>query len=62
MYVIIKEMMNQNGIYVNVILVNSQSEIWEFETFDEAEKMRQIFETNSDSGYTYKVKKIGNEI
>lgn len=62
MYVIIKEMKNQNGIYVNVILVNSQSEIWEFETFDEAEKMRQIFETNSDSGYTYKVKKIGNEI
>jgi len=59
MYVIIKEMPNQNGIIVNVILINSQSEVWEFDSFDEAEKVRTVFEANSDSGYKYTVKKIG---
>ena len=59
MYVIIKEMPNQNGIIVNVILINSQSEVWEFDSFDEAEKVRSVFEANSDSGYKYTVKKIG---
>ena len=62
MYVIIKEMTNQMGIKIHVILINSQCEIWEFDTYEEAEEMRKVFEANSDSGYKYTVKKIGNEI
>ena len=59
MYVIIKEMVNQKGIKVNVILINGQSEIWEFDTYEEADEMRTIFQNNSDSGYKYIIKKIG---
>lgn len=59
MYVIIKEMLNSKGIIINVILTDAQSEVWEFDTFEEADKMREMFQSNSDSGYNYKVKKIG---
>ena len=55
-------MTNQNKVKIHVIIINSQSEIWEFDTYEEAEEMRKVFEANSDSGYTYTVKKIGNEI
>jgi len=59
MYVIIKEISNSKGIKINVILVDSYSEVWEFDSFEEADKMRTVFEANSDSGYKYTVKKIG---
>lgn len=59
MYVIIKQIWNSKGVIVNVILINAQSEIWEFDTYEEADKMREIFQSNSDSGYKYEVKKIG---
>jgi hypothetical protein len=62
MYVIIKEMTNNMDIKIHVILINSQCEIWEFDSYEEAEQMRKVFEANSDSGYKYTVKKIGNEI
>ena len=43
---------------VPVILLNTDSEVWEFETEKEAEDMKDIFQTNSDSGHVYEVKKI----
>lgn len=58
MYVIIKHIKTESKKRVPVIILNGESEIWEFETEKEAEKMREIFELNSDSGYKYKVKKI----
>ena len=58
MYVIIKHIKTGNKKIVPVILLNSQGEIWEFETEDEAEEMKNIFQTNSDSGHVYEVKKI----
>lgn len=59
MYVIVKHIkMNDNKKRVPVIILNSDSEILEFETLESAEKMRDIFELNSDSGHTYEVKKI----
>jgi hypothetical protein len=59
MYVIIKHIkMNDNKKRVPVIILNSESEILEFDTLESAEKMREIFELNSDSGHTYEVKKI----
>jgi len=59
MYVIVKHIkLEKNKKRVPVILLNTESEIWEFDTEKEAEKMREIFELNSDSGHKYEVKKI----
>jgi hypothetical protein len=61
MYVIIKHVKVNSSIRNNklpVILLNSDTEVWEFNTEEEAEKMKEIFQTNSDSGHVYEVKKI----
>jgi hypothetical protein len=58
MYVIIKHIKTINKKRVPVTLLDSQGEIWEFETEGEAEEMKNIFQTNSDSGHVYEVKKI----
>jgi hypothetical protein len=58
MYVIVKHLKTENKKKVPVILLNSDNEIWEFESEKEAESMREIFELNSDSGHKYEVKKI----
>ncbi len=41
-----------------VILLNSQGEIMEFDSYESAEDVRVLFENNSDSGHKYIVKKI----
>ena len=59
MYVIIKHIkMQDNKTRVPVILLDSQGEIWEFDSQKKAEEMKEIFELNSDSGHKYEVKKI----
>jgi len=59
MYVIIKHIkMQDNKTRVPVILLDSQGEIWEFDSQKSAEEMKEIFELNSDSGHKYEVKKI----
>jgi hypothetical protein len=58
MYVIIKHVKSTNGKRLPVILLNGETEIWEFDTLEEAEIMREIFEKNSDSGHKYEIKKI----
>lgn len=58
MYVIVKHIKTENKTRVPVILLDSQGEIWEFDTEIEAEKMKDTFQTNSDSGHVYEVKKI----
>jgi hypothetical protein len=59
MYVIIKHIkMQDNKTRVPVILLDSQGEILEFDTEKEAENMKEMFQTNSDSGHKYEVKKI----
>jgi len=59
MYVIVKHIkMNDNKKRLPVIILNSHNEIWEFETEKEAEDMKDIFQTNSDSGHIYEVKGI----
>lgn len=59
MYVIIKHVkINDNRKRLPVVLLNSDTEIWEFESMEEATRMKEIFETNSDSGHKYEVKKI----
>jgi hypothetical protein len=59
MYVIVKYIPNKSGIEMPVLIVDSHSEILEFDTQVEADKVKELFQTNTDSGYRYEVKKIG---
>jgi hypothetical protein len=59
MYCIIKHVKNNNtGRTLPVIILNSDTEVWEFTTKEEAEKYCSIFQANSDSNHKYEVKKI----
>jgi len=58
MYIIVKHIEVKPTITLPVIILDANSEVWEFETAFEAEKIREIFEKNSDSGHKYEVKKI----
>lgn len=62
MFVIIKYVKTNNnrisGKKLPVILLNVETEVWEFDAIEEAEKMKDIFQINSDSGHVYEVKKI----
>ena len=58
MFVIVKFIKNNRGVEMPVIIIDSHNEVLEFETYEEAEKLRDLMETNSDSGYKYEVKKI----
>ena len=59
MYVIVKYIPNENGIEMPVLIVDTHSEILEFDSPEEAEKIKDIFQANTDSGYRYAVKKVG---
>ena len=48
-----------NNTDLTVIIFDDQNEIMEFETYQEAEKMRKLFQVNSDSQHIYEVKTIG---
>ena len=58
MFVILKYIKNNKGVEMPVIIIDTHNEVLEFDTYEEAEKMRDIMEKNSDSGYKYEVKKI----
>lgn len=58
MWVIIKKIKLDSGIELPVIILNSESEIWEFDVLEEAENMVEIFNKNSDSKHEYIVKKL----
>ena len=58
-YLIIKEIKSDNGKVLPVVLLDSQADVMEFDTREEADKMAAILNVNSDSGHTYRVKKVG---
>jgi len=58
-YCIIKELILRDKIKQSVIMVNSISEILEYDNKEEAEEMAKIFTANSDSGWNYYVREIG---
>ena len=58
-YLIIKEIKSDNGKVLPVVLLDSQADVIEFDNREEADKMAAILNINSDSGHTYRVKKIG---
>ena len=59
MYIIVKFIKINNGKEMPVLLIDAHSEVWEFDSIDEAEKIREILEKNSDSGHKYEVKRVG---
>jgi hypothetical protein len=58
MYVIIKHVKTQTNRKLPVILLDAQGEVWEFDNRDKAQEMVNIFNTNTDSGHKYEVKKV----
>jgi hypothetical protein len=57
-FVIIKKITSLQGVEVPVILLDGIGEVLEFETQQEAQDLKDLFQKNSDSGHTYEVKKI----
>jgi len=58
MFVIIKHIKNLQGVEMPVIILSIHDEIFEFETYEEAEITKELFVKNSDSGHRYTVKKL----
>ncbi len=56
-FVIIKKITSLQGVEVPVILLDGIGEVLEFETQQEAQDLKDLFQKNSDSGHTDEVKK-----
>jgi len=57
-WVIIKKM-EVNNKELNIILLDNAEEVMEFDSYDKAKEMADIFERNSDSGWSYTPRKVG---
>ena len=57
-YCIIKKIIQANGKTLNVVLLDSNHEVLEFEGIEEAQNWADILTENSDSGWEYIVKEI----
>ena len=58
MFVIVKYVKTHNSRILPVIILDSQGEVLEFDNKDKAQDMVNIFNTNTDSGHKYEVKKV----
>ena len=58
MWVIIKYIKNNRGKELPVVILDTHEEVLEFESQEEAEKQKNLFLVNSDSGHRYEIKKI----
>ena len=59
-YVVIKTIRDVvKQVDLPVIMLNSQSEILEFDTEEEALELADLMNANTDSGHKYRIKKIG---
>ena len=57
-YIILKQIKNDE-VKLPVVLIDSLGEVLEFEDLQEAERTRDLFQNNTDSGHIYEIKKIG---
>ncbi len=44
-----------------ILLIDTHSEVWEFDNFDEAQSIADILTRNSDSGWVYFVRSINEK-
>ena len=57
-FVIIKNVSLPNNRILPVIMLDTQGEVWEFDNKDNSQEMVNIFNTNTDSGHKYEVKRV----
>ena len=57
-FVIIKEVINDRGVKMPVVLLDGSDEVLEFSDLDNATATAKLFELNSECGWKYIVKKI----
>lgn len=57
-FVIIKNVQTAHNTTVPVIILDGLGEVMEFQTKEEADKIKEIFQGNSDSGHLYIVREI----
>jgi hypothetical protein len=57
-YIIVKVLTKKGGKPQHVFLVDSNNEVLEFNSENEAKNIAELFETNSENGWEYYVKKI----
>jgi len=57
-YMIVKVLKPRNGKPQHVFLVDSNNELLEFDNLELAQNMADLFEANSEKGFTYFVKAI----
>jgi len=57
-YIIVKVLTKKGGKPQHVFLVDSNNEVLEFDSENEAKNIAELFETNSENGWEYYVKKI----
>jgi hypothetical protein len=59
MWIIIKKMeLNDKGVKVPVVIIDTHGDVLEFDDYAEAEKTRLLFQSNSDSAHEYILKEI----
>ena len=57
-YCIIKKVVQSNGKTLNVLMLDINTEVLEFDNHEDAEKFATLMMQNSDSGWEYIVKEI----
>lgn len=57
-FAVIKEIPGPNGI-IETFIVDAHSEVLEFDSFDEADSIAKITETDSNHEYKYKTRTLG---
>ena len=57
-YCIIKKVVQSNGKTLNVLMLDVNTEVLEFDNFSDAERFAALMTQNSDSGWEYIVKEI----
>ena len=60
-FIIIKNIQTIHNIQVPVVILDDLGEVMEFQSKEEAEKIKEIFQRNSDSGHTYVIREIKNK-
>ncbi len=60
MFVIVKNVKTRvNKKSLPVVLLNVENEVWEFDNYYEAERIKENLETNSRCNASFQIKKIG---
>jgi hypothetical protein len=60
-FIIIKEIETIHKTTVPVVILDDLGEVMEFSSEEEAQKLKEIFQRNSDSGHTYIIREIRNK-